>query len=170
MLNALYGFFASPLTYAWLLTALCVLVIAWDMKAYLIPNWINAVILLAFIPAAYFMKIYAIQPLIAFAIMLGLGLLIYAAGFMGGGDVKLIAALTLWTGLHEASVTFLVYTAILGGVLVVFLWISRRIIRIFWKRNLPLLLSTGAPVPYGVAIALAFTIMLWQGRVPVLPV
>ena len=170
MLDSIYQFLGSPATYAWLLTVLCVLVIAWDMKAYIIPNWINAVILLAFIPAAYFMKIYPVNPLIAFAVVLGFGLLIYAVGFMGGGDVKLIAVLSLWTGLSTATITFIAYTAMLGGVLMIFLWLSRIIVRLFWKRNVPLLLTKGAPAPYGVAIATAFIMMLHQGRVPVLPV
>ncbi len=169
-LDPIYDFLAQPAPYAWLLTLLMVLVLLWDMRAYIIPNWINGVILLAYLPAAYFMKLPIVEPLIAVAVVLGIGLLIYAVGIMGGGDIKLLSALVIWTGLGKVSVTFLIYVALIGGVFTIFLWLTRRIIRLFWRKNLPILLSKGAPIPYGVAIAIAFLLMLWNARIPSLPV
>lgn len=170
VLDPVYDFLASPAPYAWLLTVLILLVIAWDMRAYIIPNWINAVILLAYLPAAYFMKLPIVEPLIAVAIVLGIGLLIYAVGIMGGGDVKLMSVLTIWTGLTNVSVLLLIYIAMIGAVFAIFLWFTRAVIRIFWRKNLPILLSKGAPIPYGVAIGIAFLIMLWGNSIPSLPV
>lgn len=170
LLDPVYAFLGSPAPYVWLITILMVLVILWDMRAYIIPNWISGVIVLAYFPAAYFMKFPIVEPLIAVAVVLGIGLLIYAVGIMGGGDIKLLSALVIWTGLGPVSITFLIYVALIGGVFTIFLWVTRRIIRLFWRKNLPILLSKGAPIPYGVAIAIAFLLMLWQGRIPSLPV
>lgn len=168
-LDPIYTFLGNPAPYAWLLTILLVLVMLWDMRAYIIPNWINAVVLLAYLPACYFMKLPLVEPLIAVAIMLAVGLLIYATGIMGGGDVKLMTSLAIWTGLAQPSILLLITIAIFGGVLTIFLWVTRRVIRIFWRKNLPVMLAKGAPIPYGLAIAGAFLLMLWQGRVPSLP-
>ncbi len=170
MLDGIYHFLSSPNQYAVLLSVLMALVIAWDMKSYIIPNWIHGVIILAFATGCYFMNIHPVDPIVAALVVLGAGLLIYAVGFMGAGDIKLISALTLWTGLGSATVYLIAHTAIYGGILVIFLWLSRKLIRVFWKRNLPVLLTTGAPVPYGVAIAAAFLSMLWRGMIPALPV
>lgn len=166
VLDPVFAFLGNPTPYSWLLTVLLVLVIFWDMRSYVIPNWINGVILLAYLPACYFMKLPLVEPLIAVAIMLGIGLLVFATGIMGGGDVKLLTALTIWLGLGRQPLEFLVYVALLGGVLTIFLWLSRYLVRIFWRKNLPIFLSKGAPIPYGIAIAAAFLLMLWQNRVP----
>lgn len=48
-----------------------------------------------------------------------LGFLLNAMGLMGGGDVKFIAASSLWAG-PEHGVTLFIFTSIIGGVLTVF--------------------------------------------------
>jgi prepilin peptidase CpaA len=169
MLQSLYSFFGNPQSYAIWLSILLALVILWDMRAYVIPNWINMAIFLSFAPAAYFMDLNAMQAGVAMAFMLGLTMVLFSLGVIGGGDAKLLTVLTLWSGYDNASLVFIVYTALLGGVLVIFLWVARRLIHIVWRKNLPPLLSRGAPIPYGVAIAGAFLLMLWQNRIPSLP-
>ena len=68
----------------------------------------------------------------------------FAIGAMGGGDVKLIAALGLWL-LPLDFVAMLVWMAIGGGVLTV--------ATLLWHR---LRHGGGKPeIPYGVAISLA---------------
>jgi prepilin peptidase CpaA len=79
---------------------------------------------------------------IGLALIVGLvALLPFLANLLGGGDVKLIAALALW--LPPASlVNALLVTAIAGGVLgLAMLLLARR-----WAEK---------SVPYGVAIAIA---------------
>lgn len=66
----------------------------------------------------------------------------FYAGMMGGGDVKLAAALALWFP-PGATVKFLVWMAIAGGVLTLAILVWHRA-----RRN------AGRPqIPYGVAIA-----------------
>jgi prepilin peptidase CpaA len=75
----------------------------------------------------------------------------FYAGMMGGGDVKLAGAVTLWFS-PFATIKFLVLTSIAGGVLTlaVLAWHHAR------KRE-------GRPeVPYGVAIAFGGLAILTQ--------
>jgi prepilin peptidase CpaA len=77
--------------------------------------------------------------------------LAFYTGMMGGGDVKLGAALALWFS-PGAIVKFLVLTSLAGGVLTVALLVWHRA-----KRR------EGRPqIPYGVAIAFGGLAILTQ--------
>ena len=83
----------------------------------------------------------AIRVAVAIAIFL-LFALAFQLGMMGGGDVKLAAALALWFP-PGATVLLIVLMSLAGGVLTVIVMIEHKI-----KRN------QGRPeIPYGVAIA-----------------
>jgi prepilin peptidase CpaA len=85
-----------------------------------------------------------------FALFAGL----FAAGWMGGGDVKMIGALALWLPL-PALASMLVAMALIGGVITLLMLIDRVVAR-----------REGAvEVPYGVAIACAALLAL---REPIL--
>ena len=74
--------------------------------------------------------------------MFALLALAFFTGMMGGGDVKLAAALALWFP-PGATLKFLVLMSIAGGVLTVLVLVVHRL----RKRD-------GRPeIPYGVAIA-----------------
>jgi prepilin peptidase CpaA len=81
----------------------------------------------------------------------------------GGGDAKLLPALILWTGWHLTSLQFLFLMALLGGALSIALLVLRFLLR--RRAGLPQLLQSGAPIPYGIAIAMAFLGLLWQGKI-----
>lgn len=83
------------------------------------------------------------------AVQLGIGLsmlflfaLAFRAGMMGGGDVKMIAALALWFP-WPRFLELLVVMSLAGGAITVAMLIERR-----WKGG-------DVEVPYGVAIAIA---------------
>lgn len=91
-------------------------------------------------------------PDMAAQLAIGLGLFIVFAlafrfGMMGGGDVKMIAALGLWLPV-QPLVRMLVVMALAGGVVTLLMLIEHR-----WLRPR----DTDGPVevPYGVAIAIA---------------
>ena len=68
----------------------------------------------------------------------------FALGMMGGGDVKLFAALALWFPWADVMMMIL-YASILGAVVTILFLIIHKLRR-----------ATGrAQIPYGVAIALA---------------
>jgi prepilin peptidase CpaA len=119
-----------------------------DLKARIIANRLNlAIALLA--PAYWWasglapwpdMAIQAALGIAVFAIFAGL----FALGWMGGGDVKLLAALGLWLPLVPL-LRMLIAMSVLGGVLTLIVIAVHR----FRK------LETNPEVPYGVAIAIA---------------
>jgi prepilin peptidase CpaA len=83
------------------------------------------------------------------------GFTLFSMGWIGGGDAKLATATVLWLGAAHV-VPYLVYTALLGGVLTLAVLVFRRVeLRAGW--NLPdwaeRLHSPQAGVPYGAAMA-----------------
>lgn len=99
------------------------------------------------------------QNLLLSALVLGIGTLLFQRGWMGGGDVKLLAACVLWFDLAQGW-KMLAAVAIAGGleaVLIVMLrflpWPESLRRRFAWLRK-------DEALPYGVAIAAG---MLWIG-------
>ena len=91
-----------------------------------------------------------IQVAIAAAVFVLFALAFYA-GMMGGGDVKLAAALALWFSL-QSTIKFLVVTSLAGGVLTLGILAWHKL-----KRR------EGRPeIPYGVAIAVGGLVILAQ--------
>ena len=84
------------------------------------------------------------------------GALLFSRGLMGGGDVKLLAAATLWAG-PGGTPALLVVTAVLGGVLSLVL-LSSAALRTAFAPAAVIPVSR-VPVPYGVAIAAAALIV-----------
>jgi prepilin peptidase CpaA len=90
-----------------------------------------------------------------FAVLAGLllvGTPLFAAGKMGGGDVKLLAAAGLWFDLRGALL--MLVSVLLAGGLLAFLIIIARLFG--WSdatRERVLILKRGGGIPYGVAIS-----------------
>ncbi len=59
------------------------------------------------------------------AAMLALTFALFAAGVMGGGDAKLIAGTSVWVGLALPLAQYLVWSAMLGGLLTLALVLFR---------------------------------------------
>lgn len=139
------------LQHALLLVLVVLLVIAavGDIRRYIIPNRLCiavAALAVPYLAAAAVAQGEALLPL--FGIRIGIALLVFvgfaalfALGAMGGGDVKLIAALALWIP-PGRILDLLFLVALFGGGLALVILIIRR------KRG-----STNRAVPYGVAIA-----------------
>lgn len=126
-----------------------------DVRTFTISNRLN--IAVALLAPVYWWSIglplwpdIAIQAAIAVVVFLLLAGAFYA-GMMGGGDVKLAAALVLWFS-PSSTLKFLVLMSIAGGVLtLVVLGVHR-----FRKKP-------GRPeIPYGVAIAFGGLCILAQ--------
>lgn len=89
--------------------------------------------------------------------VLVLGIALFAAGWIGGGDAKLLAAASLWMG-YENIYQYALITALCGGVLTLII-VGLRML------PLPAVLSgqgwiarlheAGRGVPYGIALAAA---------------
>lgn len=119
-----------------------------DLRQRIIPNPLNAAIALG-APAWWWATGLAPWPgvagqlalaVVALALFVGA----FAMGAMGGGDVKLIAALGLWL-LPLDFMRMLVWMSLIGGVLTLIVLLHHR-----WMAK------TGkVEIPYGVAIAAA---------------
>lgn len=145
-----------------------------DMTKYIIPNWICGV-LLGLYPAMLLMtpalpEDYSILWSIGvMLVVFAFGIGIFVLNWAGGGDVKLLTVLALWTG-REVALELVIYTALLGGVLALFLVIVRPIVGRFVPAEkfelIPRVLCHHQPLPYGLAITASFLILLWSGQVP----
>jgi len=89
-------------------------------------------------------KIIAAWPLASAAFVFLLGAALFAANLMGGGDVKLLAAITLFAG-PTLGISFILYVTIAGGLVALATLLHARI---------KSLNTAEAKVPYGVAISL----------------
>lgn len=117
-----------------------------DWRSRTIPNWLNAAIALAAIPFWWSLGLslwpdVALQVGIAVAVFAAFTLA-FAFGAMGGGDVKLVAALALWLP-PGAVLKLLVIMSLAGGALTLAMVIRHKLART------PGLLE----IPYGIAIA-----------------
>ena len=139
--------------------ALLLLRAAWqDWRTMQIADGISLGIIAAFvawattgIAAGTFSLLDVAWALACAAGMFGLGTLAFAAGAMGGGDVKLAAALALWFS-PASTIKFLVLMSLAGGVLTLGL--------LGWHRAKS---REGRPeIPYGVAIAFGGLAILAQ--------
>ncbi|MEQ8967931.1 MAG: prepilin peptidase [Azospirillaceae bacterium] len=97
------------------------------------------------------------------ALVLAIGFAMFAAGFAGGGDVKLLTALALWAG-PWMIFEFLVVTSAAGGLLAVALGTARMIRRRTAAVD-GLEIEAGKPprrrpIPYGIAIAAGGLVVL----------
>lgn len=92
------------------------------------------------------------------AAVLAVTFLLFAIGGMGGGDAKLMAATALWMGFSPQLMQYLVYAAMLGGLLTVLILFYRRSpLSTFTGGNLFLrhFADPAVGVPYGVALGLS---------------
>ena len=137
-----------------------------DALSFTIPNWVSLALLAAFGPAAFAVG----MPFPVMALNLGIGaaalvagMVMFALRWLGGGDAKLLAAVSLWLG-WTAIPTFLIGTALAGGAMAVMLLTLRsaplRPLILLGPRWVNRLAEPGEGVPYGVAIAVgAFAAM-----------
>ena len=138
-----------------ILAILLVVAAVIDTRTFTISNSLNAGVALL---APFYWLAVGLDPWPGMAIQIGVALGVFAllalaffAGMMGGGDVKLAAALALWFS-PPSTLKFLVLMSIAGGMLTVIVLAVHRI------RKKP-----GRPeIPYGVAIAFGGLCILAQ--------
>ncbi|MCI5049245.1 MAG: prepilin peptidase [Rickettsiales bacterium] len=157
-----------------ILTAFMLAVVVYDVTRYIIPNKLNLLFLCFFVIMAAWLypSVDLASSAMAFGILLVIGFTAFAAHVVGGGDVKLLAVCGLYLGLSTILVKFTVYMGLLGGALSLILLVGRWIAPMIGSKmgatSIPRLFSQGEPVPYGLAIAGAFMIIVWGVGLPYL--
>lgn len=138
--------------------ALTIVAALTDITRFTIPNWISLALVAAFPVVALACGVSLADGGLALGVgvvALLAGMAMFALGWIGGGDAKLLAASALWIG-WPAVLPFLLVTALCGGVLALLLLGLRSM----WLRPfaalgpawIDRLATPGAAAPYGVAI------------------
>ncbi len=131
-----------------------------DVREFKIPNRLVAVLVVAWPLAAVQMGLgldVMIQSMIAAIAVFVLGFGLYAGRLLGAGDVKLLAAATLWVG-APLVFPFLVKMALVGAVFAFLLLRFRNMPLLMVEAYYPWLTNLHErrdAIPYGVAIAIA---------------
>ena len=144
----------APQWLALLLAFLLLVAAAEDAARLRISNITVALVLVGAVLAAVIVgpKLMLWQNLAVFGVLLLLGMPLFAAGRLGGGDVKLLATTGLWFDVSGAG-WMLLYVFVTGGVLALLI-IAARTFR--WSdrvRRKVAVLRPKSGIPYGVAIA-----------------
>ncbi len=135
-----------------------------DLLTMTISNRLSLALSAGFIALALFtgMPLQAIgMHVAAAAIVLVIGFIFFAQGWIGGGDAKLVAATALWFG-FDHLLDYVVYASIFGGILTIALIQFRKLplpaplARQHWIMRLH---DSGGGVPYGIALAAAALII-----------
>lgn len=130
---------------------------AMDLLTMNIPNRVSIVLAVAFFVAAA-MAGFPLETIAAHvgagALVLAAAIALFAAGWLGGGDGKLMAAAALWIGFDDL-VPYFAMVAILGGVLALSILAYRQLPAAAlpgpdWALRLH---RAGTGIPYGLAIA-----------------
>jgi prepilin peptidase CpaA len=137
------------------LAAILVVAAVIDVRTFTISNRLNLTV--AVLAPVYWASV-ALSPWPGIAVQLAAGAVVFVllagafyAGMMGGGDVKLAAALALWFSPLN-TMRFLILTSLAGGVLT--------LVILAWHRASR---REGRPeIPYGVAIAFGGLAILTQ--------
>jgi prepilin peptidase CpaA len=147
----------------WLVLALFLLLLlasaedAWRLR---ISNMTSGAIAIgAFLAVALDGPIVGLwQNVLLFAAVLTVGTFLFGRGWMGGGDVKLLAGCALWFDLSSGWKA-LVAIALVGGVEAVAVILLRKLPWPDGWRQQVLLLKPREGIPYGIAIALGVASM-----------
>ncbi|GAB6053820.1 prepilin peptidase [Magnetospira thiophila] len=142
-----------------------------DVSRYRIPNWISVAVLVLY-PVHVWLSVSPVDWVWSLAVAGGVfavGFALFAFGLLGGGDVKLLVAASLWAG-PPLILDLLVVTALAGGVMALFLLSPARLVlawgfeQVGWAGLRDKMMTD--VLPYGLAIAvgaLAVAVQLIEG-------
>ena len=152
----------EQLTVGWVQLVLClsvvVLAAGYDVRRGQVPNWLTFPAMaigltLGMVGGSWSGLGWSIGGLSLGAALLGV---LYLAGGMGAGDVKLLAAVGALQGPMFVAYTF-VFMGIIGGVLALYVVVRR------WRYVSQKGLRAAGSFPYGPAIALGTVIAVMVG-------
>jgi prepilin peptidase CpaA len=120
----------------------------WDIAYRRLPNWLNIAIAVAYLPYALALGLawtHIAGSLAVGAAVLAFGIGLFSYGLIGGGDVKLAAAISIWIGPSLDLLRFFLLMALVGGVLA--------LVALGWEKLTGR--ASERALPYGVALAVS---------------
>jgi prepilin peptidase CpaA len=152
------------------LPALLLTAAGWDLASYTIPNTLQVALVAGFALFAFAAGLApataGLHVLAGFAgLVIGFGL--FAMGWIGGGDAKLFAGVTLWLGFHDMATYALVVSVMGGALTLLLLGLRQKPLPAFalgqsWIMRLH---DRHAGIPYGVALAAGAFLLLPQTEI-----
>lgn len=156
----------------WLFVLLVGTAAAIDVTSYRIPNALVLALILLFglVALLHRTEVPWLSHLGAFTLVAGGGIFLYGLGQMGAGDVKLLSALSLWSGVYAlVALLFWISLCALGGMLIILLLRRLAPRLVSQTRPLPRVLRKKEGIPFAIGIgpgaiiaALSFEPWLWQ--------
>lgn len=143
--------------YLLILAIVCVYVSVTDFLYRKIQNY--ALLILLFLQC--FLSPLDIQ-IMSFLLVLGGGLLVYALIWIGAGDIKYAAVLSLTIPLNDLLWAF-VMTAFAGGFLAVIYLVNNKLIS---KKLIRKASNDQQGIPYGIAISVGFYLVILTQNTP----
>ena len=142
----------------------------WDLASFTIPNYLSLALTALFGVFALATGVSAAGAglhLLAGLIALAIGFAMFALNYIGGGDAILFAGVALWLGPHDL-VAYALIATMLGGALTLTLLAIRQLplpaglARQGWILKLH---DSRSGIPYGVALAAGFFVILPQAEI-----
>ena len=151
----------------WLIVLLCATLVAAAIEDSIRLRISNLIVLAVVVEALVAMFAHGLTFAIweNFALFIGflvIGTALFSAKMLGGGDVKLLAALGLWVDLGHAP--FLIASVFIAGGLLALLMLSSRLL--FRRSDGATLRERSGRIPYAVAIAAGSLFLLALQQVP----
>jgi prepilin peptidase CpaA len=137
----------------------------WDLASFTIPNFLSLALLGAFV--LFVLAAHLSAPVIGAHLLAGflgltIGFTLFALGYIGGGDAKIFAGVTLWLGFSDL-LNYALLASLAGGALTLGILAMRQL-------PLPSLLASQGwilrlhderqGIPYGVALAAGAVVLL----------
>jgi prepilin peptidase CpaA len=144
----------APLWLALVFAALLLVAAAQDAMRLRISNVTVLLVIFAASVAAVIagVQLALWQNLVVFFVLLVAGTPLFAAGKLGGGDVKLLAAVGLWFSIKSAA-WMMIAVLLAGGVMALVVLALRAFSWSEAARDRAVILRPKGGIPYGVAIA-----------------
>jgi prepilin peptidase CpaA len=142
----------------------------WDIASYTIPNFLQLALIASF---AAFVFATGMAPAVIGAHFLAgflgllLGFTLFALGYIGGGDAKLFACITLWFGFHSL-LEYALMASLMGGALTILIITMRQLplpAMLASQRWIAKLHEARGAIPYGVALAAGAFLILPQAEI-----
>lgn len=139
----------------------------WDAVTLTIPNYLVLAVLALYAASwsVNFDLSDILFDLLAAAIVFAVCFVLFALGWLGGGDAKLAPGAVLWAD-YDGFLAFVIAMTLAGGILSIVLLALRGGLRAAGasQERLPVALRWASPVPYGIAISAGAILVIWAAQ------